>query len=317
MRAIRAILAAGIATTALVLSACESTPKESPAAAPAPAGVTSAAAPEPAAAAPAREPAGARATEYDRPGYSAFLADGRIWVFAADSPELAAFVAGHEPGKYVTVIGEGPGGHTVRAVDRPTLDGYLVAREGFATFVSEGRIWVFRPGSPALADYRQHGEPGKFVTRIGSGPRGMTVRGPDMETIVEYLTARPGFVTRYSDGRLWVFPDGSKALGEYEKNGEPGKFVTRLKEGPLGLTIRAPDMESLKAYMACAPGFATYIRDGRVWVFRPATKPLDEFLARGEPTKHVTRPGAGPLGMTIKGPDSDTLDAYLRAVAVR
>lgn len=55
---------------------------------------------------------------------------------------------------------------------------------------------------------------------------------------------------------------------------------------------------------------------GRIWVFRPASPDLADFEASGEPAKQVVRPGAGPLGMTVKGADAETVNAYLR-VCVR
>ena len=61
------------------------------------------------------------------------------------------------------------------------------------------------------------------------------------------------------------------------------------------------------------PGFHTVIEDGRLWVFREGSKELVEFQKSGEPAKSVTRVGVGPNRMTVKGPDVETLDAYLAA----
>ena len=47
----------------------------------------------------------------------------------------------------------------------------------------------------------------------------------------------------------------------------------------------------------------------------PGSPDLKEFKANGEPAKYVIRPAAGPLGATVKGPDTDTLDAYLNLFA--
>lgn len=63
------------------------------------------------------------------------------------------------------------------------------------------------------------------------------------------------------------------------------------------------------------PGFVTQLEDGRLWVFRAGSKELAEFQAKGEPAKQVVRPGAGPGRITLKGPDAETLDAYLAAPA--
>ncbi|MDZ7582408.1 MAG: hypothetical protein U5R30_17935 [Deltaproteobacteria bacterium] len=59
------------------------------------------------------------------------------------------------------------------------------------------------------------------------------------------------------------------------------------------------------------PGFHTEMHDGRLWVFKEGSKELEEFRAQGELAKHVIRPGAGPGGITLKGPDAATLDSYL------
>ncbi|MCB9898456.1 MAG: hypothetical protein H6825_10670 [Planctomycetes bacterium] len=65
--------------------------------------------------------------------------------------------------------------------------------------------------------------------------------------------------------------------------------------------------------MASRPGFAAFVRDGRLWVFRAGSPELSEFHAQGEPSEQFTRPGAGFGGMTLKGPDRETVEAYLAA----
>ncbi len=60
------------------------------------------------------------------------------------------------------------------------------------------------------------------------------------------------------------------------------------------------------------PGFFTKVEGGRLWVFREGSKELAEFKAKGEPAQQVTRIGAGPNGMSIKAPDSATIDSYLQ-----
>lgn len=64
------------------------------------------------------------------------------------------------------------------------------AKPGFATFIDDGRLWVFRADSQDLADFKEHGEPIKMATRIGAGPNGMTVRSTDIDTIDAYLAAK-------------------------------------------------------------------------------------------------------------------------------
>ena len=80
------------------------------------------------------------------------------------------------------------------------------------------------------------------------------------------------------------------------------------------ISQQAPDMETIVDYMVSAPGFETVIDDGRIWVFRPGSKALKQFRKMGEPAKHVIRPAAGPMRMTVKAPDTPTMAAYLSAV---
>lgn len=61
---------------------------------------------------------------------------------------------------------------------------------------------------------------------------------------------KPGFITKVENGRLWVFQAGSKEWAEFEKNGEPTINVSRIGEGPEGMTIKAPSTEVIEAYKA-------------------------------------------------------------------
>ena len=61
---------------------------------------------------------------------------------------------------------------------------------------------------------------------------------------------RPGFVTIQKDGRLWVFKTGSKEYQEFQKRGEPSQQVTRVGVGPKGMTLKAPDGQTLDEYSA-------------------------------------------------------------------
>jgi hypothetical protein len=65
-----------------------------------------------------------------------------------------------------------------------------VAKPGFYTEVREGRLWVFREGSKDLEDFKKHGEPEKQVTRIGGGPKGMTIKSSDAKVIDDYLAVK-------------------------------------------------------------------------------------------------------------------------------
>lgn len=131
---------------------------------------------------------------------------------------------------------------------------------------------------------------------------------PDNET-----HGKAGFVTRVVDGRLWVFEITSAAAAEFFKSGEPAKSVTRPGAGPGGMTVRSGDSETIKAYLATKDGFFVWPVDGRLWVFKSDSSELAGFLARGELAKSVTRPGAGPNGVTLRSENSETIDLYIAA----
>lgn len=130
---------------------------------------------------------------------------------------------------------------TASAFDKP----------GFVTAVVKGRLWVFAEGSETLAAYKASGKtPAVHTTRVKAGPEGMTIIAPEGETIVDYMVSKPGFHTVVKDGRLWVFADGSEELAAYKTSGKtPAVHSTRIKAGPLGMTIIAPDLTVLDAYM--------------------------------------------------------------------
>jgi hypothetical protein len=279
------------------------------------------------------------AWNHGRPGFAVFGDDGRLWVFLDGSEALAGFLKNGEPAKRVTRIGAGPDGMTIMSDDGETLDAYEAAvhygKPGFAVFGADGRLWVFRAGGEALAEFQKTGEPAKRITRIGAGPEGKTIMGAEGETLDSYEAAvkygKPGFAVFGEDGRLWVFRADSPELMDFCSTGEPAKRVTRVGAGPDGMTIMGTDGETIDAYlgteggggsgMAMAPkadfrraGFMTQVTDGRLWVFREGSKELEEFRTTGEPAKRVTRVGAGPDGMTLMGPDGETLDSYQAAV---
>ncbi len=126
--------------------------------------------------------------------------------------------------------------------------------------------------------------------------------------------AKYGFVTQEKDGRLWVFRWGSKELKDYRSKGELAKHVTLVGSGPNGMTLKVPDVETANDYLYGKPGFVAWAdKDGRLWVFKRDSKELQDYYAKGELAKHVTRIGAGPKSMTVKAPDTATVDAYLAA----
>jgi hypothetical protein len=60
---------------------------------------------------------------------------------------------------------------------------------------------------------------------------------------------KPGFVAIEKDGRLWVFQEGSPALEQFQKTGEPAIHVSKIGEGPEGMTLKGPSYEVLDAYL--------------------------------------------------------------------
>jgi hypothetical protein len=123
---------------------------------------------------------------------------------------------------------------------------------------------------------------------------------------------KPGFSVKNEDGRLWIFRAGSKELADFVAVGEPARQVVR--PGALdGVTVKSVDSETIDEYIATIPGFVVRARDGRMWVFKADSAELAEFEATGEPARQVIRPGAGPMGVTLKSSDSQVIDDYLAA----
>ena len=67
-------------------------------------------------------------TDFNKAGFEAHVENGRLWVFKANSPELAAFKAQGEPAVSVSRIGEGPEGMTVRSHSQEVIEAYLSAK---------------------------------------------------------------------------------------------------------------------------------------------------------------------------------------------
>lgn len=198
---------------------------------------------------------------------------------------------------------------------KTSADSSRYAKRNYVAYPDEGRLWIFHINSPELSDFFERGELAKQVIQPGAGPNRMTLKSADRETILGYVAAKPGFETRIDDGRLWVFVQGCPELLEYETKGELAKHVIRPGVGPMGVTLKSPDAETIDAYLLGKPGFYVQVEDGRLWVFREGSQELQEFRDKGEPAKCVIRPGAGPDRMTLKGPDNETLDAYIYSAA--
>ena len=58
---------------------------------------------------------------------------------------------------------------------------------GYSTAEKDGRLYVFPFNSGDYQTFSKTGEMAKSVTKIGAGPNGMTVVGPDAAVIDAYL----------------------------------------------------------------------------------------------------------------------------------
>lgn len=144
---------------------------------------------------------------------------------------------------------------------------YKFERPGFVTKVVDNRLWVFKENDPELVKFVKDGELAKHVVLPSSGPKRVTIKAPNRETIDAYLAAygdldevevdwskynfsKPGFVTKVVEGRLWVFKAGDKNLAAFEKDGELAKHVIVPAGGPHGITVKAPDKQTIDEYMS-------------------------------------------------------------------
>jgi len=197
-----------------------------------------------------------------------------------------------------------------RSAERPEH-----SRPGFFTAERDGRLWVFRNEDMHLYWFLEQGEPAHSVTWIGAGPHGVTLRGPDRDTLVAYLAQRPGFRVVARDDRLYVLRAGGPELSAYFDRGVLPEDVTLIGAGPRGETLRGGERDTLLAYAAHKPGFEVEAVDGRLWVFEPGADELAALRAGREPAERVTFVGAGPMGLTVCGIEKDTLSRYLYARA--
>ncbi|PQO46942.1 hypothetical protein [Blastopirellula marina] len=250
---------------------------------------------------------------FDKPGYVTFEDDGRLWVFELTNPNLADFLTIGELTKQVIRPGVGPSGMTLKSDEMETILGYVAAKPGFLTAIEDGRVWVLREGSDAAKEFAAAGEPAKQVIRPGVGPMGTTLKSDDAATIAAYRYEKPGFHASVDgDGRVWVFAADGDAWQEFCDKGEPAAHVTKIGVGPNRETLKTRDAGVIEDYLVAQPGYVTKIIDGRLWVMRADSSDLKEFAANNDLAKHVTRIGAGPMGMTIKSPDAETIDYYMR-----
>ncbi len=115
----------------------------------------------------------------------------------------------------------------------------------------QSREHIFPEGHADLAAYQEKGKPARQVRRIGAGPQGQTIISTEMDHIIAYLVAKPGFYTSVDkDGRLWVFPEGHADLAAFKEKGKPARQVRRIGVGPQGQTLISTEMEHIDGYLA-------------------------------------------------------------------
>ncbi len=209
----------------------------------------------------------------------------------------------------------GPSSNTVESIpasaSRPDVE--LFTRPGYVTELRDERLWVFMEDSAEYEQFLRVGEPAKTVTRIRTGPGGISLRSSDRETLIGYENSTLWHHARVIDGRLWIFDNEKEDFRELTKHGAPSERVTFVGRGPERMTLCAIERETLHDWMYRMPGFHTEVVDGRLWVLVKGTEELDQFLEVGELAKSVTLIKAGPGGISLRGPSRETLHAYLAA----
>ena len=189
-----------------------------------------------------------------RPGYTARLRDGNLWIFEENSPEQMQADLGHFPEKHVTTMRAEPSGVVVyKSPSKLTIKGFSAARPGHVVRPTEdGPVWVFLPSTPELMAFDAGERSEKHATRIVSTEGGvLTLKSDSVDVLRGYTASRPGFVGRVHDGNVWVFRMGSPELAEFDSGTELEKHVTSIVNvnGDVQ-TIKAPDMATLNAYRA-------------------------------------------------------------------
>ncbi len=250
---------------------------------------------------------------YVKPGFYVEEVEGRLWVFHLNSKALTEYKEDGEPAKSTTVIGMGPGGMTIRSDTKETVIEYLASKGGFYSKIIDDRLWILKNGSESLRQLLELGEPAVSTTFVGKGPLRISVRSDSKETYIEYLASKKGFWTEVKDERLWILEKSSESHQSMVEHGDIAKNITLIGKGPLNTSIRSDDKATVLKWAASVDGFHTYMREGRIWVFRPNSEHEAEFLKIGEPAKSITKIGAGPLRATVRAAEEDVMQRYLRA----
>jgi len=128
------------------------------------------------------------------------------------------------------------------------------------------------------------------------------------EAVVKPDSKAGGFVVFNDvDGHKWVFTESDKELKDFMMGKELAKHTTRITGKG---TLKGVSTETLMAYQAMKPGFATRVVDGYLWIFEDGSEELAVIDGGGELAKHVTRVTADG---TLKAPDGDVIVGYMAA----
>ena len=177
-------------------------------------------------------------------------------------PRLATAIDPNDPitvGKIIRELIDEPGGLDLHAVDVTTLHCFVNANlyDTMTEDLDGGFevLWVFPSGSRGAARYRAGLSPGSHIMMVGVGPGGENICAPDRATAIAFLGRRPGFVTMTEEiGEetllLWIFREGSAEAAAARAGMRPLRSVSRIGVGPAGISLRAPDVATLDAYMA-------------------------------------------------------------------
>ena len=102
-----------------------------------------------------------------KPGFVTEIEDGRLWVLRPGEEKAE---------KHISLIGAGPEGMTLKALDRKTAIEYLATRPPYTAEVDGEAIWILAPTQEKTDNP---------VTSSG-GPGGMTLKAVDQATLDAY-----------------------------------------------------------------------------------------------------------------------------------
>lgn len=142
----------------------------------------------------------------------------------------------------------------------------------------------------------------------------MTTNAGSSAQVIEHSpsSVTAGFVTFDMENATWIFRDNSPELDKFAKGEELAKHSTKLVSTAQGVKVyKSDEVDTIKAYLALKPGFATRIVDQYLWVFADGSPELAVIDNGGELAKHVTQiASVGGKVQTVKAPDMDVLVDY-------